>query len=98
MGKRRLPPASQKCIADAEIVLKKYPLAEAYLERKTAVVHVNDGETEIGMGKSAEAAWADARRNVERPPIFAGVQPGSPTWSLQSDEQYWKRDAPHKSR
>jgi hypothetical protein len=46
----------------------------------------------VGLGMSELDAWRDAARNVLRPPVPPRVQHGSPTMSLKSDEQFWKKE------
>lgn len=50
--------------------------------------------TIIGVGGTVADAWADAAANVSRPPVPQLPPSGSATWSLQTDETYWK-DKPH---
>jgi hypothetical protein len=73
-------------------VASKHPLAEIEVDyvQKTCRV-VSEGEV-LGMGMCRSEAWEDAARNVLRPPVPPRVQHGSPTMSLKSDEQFWKKE------
>jgi hypothetical protein len=48
-------------------------------------------ETVLGVGAGAGKAWNDAWNNLCRDPLDPVQERGSPTWSLASDEEYWKR-------
>lgn len=86
----KMPPQSPECVRDAAIVLAVHPTAEAYYVRKSAKVCIETGEEQLGIGGTAEAAWADAVRTVNRKPIPPLPPMGSPTMSLRSDEVFWK--------
>ena len=80
------------------VVRSKHP--DAFLvtntEQQTAAIkegndapHLTVART-LGVGVNGNAAWADAAANVERGEIDNPADRGSPTWSLASDEQFWK--------
>jgi hypothetical protein len=48
-------------------------------------------ETVLGVGAGVAKAWNDAWNNLRRDPLDPVQERGSPTWSLNSDEQFWKR-------
>lgn len=98
-----LPKASAEATRDASVVLAIHPTAQAFYDRANNKVHVSleivntSGRdnielyyTQLGFGSSAESAWADAARNVSRKPIPELPNRGSSTWSLKSDEVFWK--------
>lgn len=51
---------------------------------------INDYGECMGVGMTHETALNDAVSNIQRKPIPPLPPTGSATWSLKSDEVYWK--------